>query len=99
IGSRPVAQLGDSLHDEALARYLTAFDPAFSRAREESEFEFILTLLRVRGLQDAGWDPFVSTREAIGAIRRLHEQVAPRDENFAVARHLQLWTYGHIVEA
>jgi hypothetical protein len=99
VGSRGRAQLGDSIHDEALVRYLTAFDPAFTRARDESEFEFILTLLRVRGVQDAGWDPFVSTREAIDAVRGLHERIAVRDENFAVARHLQLWTYGHIVEA
>jgi hypothetical protein len=96
---RADAQLGDSIHDEALVRYLTAFDLAFSRARQQCEFEFILTLLRVRGLQDAGWDPFASTREAIGGARRLHERIALRDESFAVARHLELWVYGHIVEA
>lgn len=96
---RAGAQLGDAIHDEALVRYLTAFDPAFRRARQQCEFEFILTLLRVRGLQGPGWDPFASTREAISAARRLHEQIAPRDENFSVARHMQLWVYGHIVEA
>jgi hypothetical protein len=41
-------------HDEAAPRYLTALDPAFTRARERSEFEFILTLLGVRSLADAG---------------------------------------------
>jgi hypothetical protein len=99
VGARHGAQVGDTLHDEALARYLTAFDPAFTRARQRSEFEFILTLLRIRGLQAAGWDPFATTRDAIEAIRQLHERIAPGEENLALARHLQLWIYGHIVEA
>ena len=33
---------------EALPRYLTALDRAFARAREASEFWFILALLRVK---------------------------------------------------
>ena len=51
---------------EALPRYLSAFDLAFTSAKERSECAFISTLLRVRGLQDAGWDPFGSSLQAIG---------------------------------
>lgn len=40
-GSRRGGELGDELHDQALVRYLNAFDPAFTRAREVCEFEFI----------------------------------------------------------
>lgn len=86
-------------HDGALPRYLTALDPVFTRAREQSEFECILTLLRVRGLQDAGWDAYQTTLRAIPAMIQLHESIAPEDANFEVARHLQLWVYGHIIEA
>jgi hypothetical protein len=86
-------------HDEAAPRYLTALDPVFERAREQSEFEFIYTLLRVRGLQAAGWDAYETTLRAITAMRKLHDEIAPADENFEAARHLQLWTYGHIIEA
>jgi hypothetical protein len=74
-------------HDEAAPRYLTALDPAFTRAREQSEFEFILTLLRVRGLADAGWDAYETTLRAIPAMTQLHESIAPGDENFEAARH------------
>lgn len=86
-------------HDEALPRYLTALDPAFTRTQEASEFEFILTLLRVRGMQDAGWDPYETTLRAVPAMTLLHESIGPDDANFETARHLQLWVYGHIVEA
>ena len=99
VGARRGAGLGDELHDQALVRYLTALDPAFTRSRETSEFEFILTLLRIRGAQAAGWDPFVSTRAAIEAVRGLGSRVGRRRESFAAGRHLQLWLYGHIVEA
>jgi hypothetical protein len=86
-------------HDEAAVRYLNGFDPVFAKARETSEFEFIFTLLRVSGLQGAGWDAYDSTLCAIKAARELHELIPAGDEHFEKARHLQLWTYGHIVEA
>lgn len=43
--------------DEAVPRYLNAFDPAFAKAEEVDEAEFVKALLRVRSMQDAGWDP------------------------------------------
>ena len=39
---------------EALLRYVTAFDLAFAKAKDRSEFGFILTLLRVRGFKTVG---------------------------------------------
>lgn len=36
-------------------------DGLFSRAREVDEFEYASTLLRVRGMEDYGWDPLVET--------------------------------------
>lgn len=86
-------------HDEAVVRYLDSFDPVFSRAQAASEFEFILALLRVAGVQGPGWDAYDSTRRAIAAVRELHRSLAAAPESFEKARHLQLWTYGHIVEA
>jgi hypothetical protein len=80
---------------EALPRYFTAFDLAFTRAKERSEYAFIETLLRVRGMQDAGWDPFETSLEAIGQMRAIHAQA----ESYLAKRHLELWLLGHIVEA
>lgn len=71
-------------YTDAFVRYLNALDPAFSRALEASEFDFLLALLRIRGMQDAGWDPYETTLEAIEVIRELHE----RTDGFIARRHL-----------
>lgn len=84
---------------EALPRYLTAFDPAFEGARAGSEFEFVATLLRVRGIQAPGWDPYETTLRAIPRLVALHSAMPDRPESFETSRHLQLWIWGHIVEA
>jgi hypothetical protein len=89
----------NEVHDEALPRYVTAFDGAVTKAEEACESEFVKALLHVGGVQDAGWDPYESTRRAIPAMIRLHEQVPEGPEHFETARHLQLWTYAHIIEA
>lgn len=80
---------------EALPRYLTALDPAFDRARARCEFQFLLTLFRIRGMQMVELDPYETTLRAIPALTRLHQKADDRE----AARHLELWIYGHIVEA
>jgi hypothetical protein len=80
---------------EALPRYLTMFDPAFTCAHDRCEFEFLLSLFRVRGVQGPGWDPYETTLRAIPALVKVHEQI----KELEPARHLQLWIYGHILEA
>jgi hypothetical protein len=88
-------------YDEALPRYLTAFDRAFTRAADTCESEFVKALVRVGGAQDAGWEPYETTLDAVPSIMKLHEEI-PDDtgwDDFYTARHLQLWVYGHIIEA
>src|SRR3954453_2811154 len=80
---------------DALPRYLTALDPVFERAQSKNEFEFILSLLAVRGLQDAGWSPYETSLAAIDSMVALHNETS----DFKTGRHLKLWIYGHIVEA
>lgn len=79
----------------ALPQYLTAFDSLARLAKSVDEAQSILALLGVRGMQDAGWDPYETTIQAIKAATRLHNEA---DDRLA-ARHLQLWIYGHILEA
>jgi hypothetical protein len=86
-------------YDEALPRYVTAFDRELSKAEEACESEFVKALIRVGGVQDAGWDPYESTLRAIPAMIALHEQLPNDSRHFETARHLQFWTYGHIIEA
>jgi hypothetical protein len=80
---------------EALPRYLTLLDQAFTQAKEASQFWFVLALLRVRGSQDSGWDPYETTVAGMEAIR----DHAATLTSFSLQRHLHLWTYGHLVEA
>src|SRR5262249_55543522 len=80
---------------EALPRYLTALDRAFSAARRQSEFEFLLSLFRVRGIQVPGWDPFDTTSRAIPALLAVQQTI----RDFDPPRHLHLWLYAHILEA
>jgi len=80
---------------EALPRYLTSLDPAFTRARERNEWEFLLCLLRITGSQDPGWDPFETTQWSIPRLVDVHNQI----QDDVTKRHLQLWIYGHILEA
>ena len=86
-------------YDEAVPRYLNALDPAFARAEEVDEAEFVKALLRVRSMQDAGWDPYETTLRAVPAMMQLHALIPEDDEWYETSRHLALWTYGHIVEA
>lgn len=58
---------------DALPRYLNIFDPLFERAQEADEFEFICSLLAIRGLESAGWDAYRSTLEAVEAMVQLHQ--------------------------
>jgi len=78
---------------EALELQLNALDPVFARAQATSDFEFILSLLRVRGLSFAP-DPYETTLRAIPLIEKILGQVDAEAE-----KHLALWMYGHIFEA
>jgi hypothetical protein len=80
---------------EALPRYLTILDTLFHRAQTAREFDFIHSLLGVRGLSDAGWDPWETTSELLGPV----EDVINEAKDFLVRRHLKLWVWGHVVEA
>lgn len=78
-----------------LAEYLTTFDELLHSAQAEDPFQFILSLLSVRGLEGPGWDAFENTERAIDGTVRLHNEATDR----TAAAHLRLSIYGHIVEA
>jgi hypothetical protein len=85
-----------AVYCDSLGSYLNIFDRAYSRALNKSEFELISLLIRVRhGMQDPGWDPFESTQATVRSVRRAIELV----DTYEAERTLQVWLYGHIVEA
>jgi hypothetical protein len=53
-----------------------------------------MCLLRVRGAQDAGLDPYETTLRAIPKIRGLWELA-----DTETRKHVGLWLYGHVLEA
>lgn len=88
-------KVANNTYSDTIIYYLNTFDALFEKAKQACEFEFILTLLRVKGLQGAGWDPFENTQEAFSCIWKLVGKI----RDFKTSRHLFLWLYGHIVEA
>ncbi len=79
---------------KSLILYLNCLDPLFDKAQTKCEFQFILTLLRNRGVQDAGWDAYENSVNTIDAIMRLKNKVSG-----SLRGNLSLWMYAHIVEA
>jgi len=80
---------------DCLIKYLNLLSVIFENAKKTSEFEFIFTLLRVRGMEGPGWDPYETTEE----VFELVSKVIDKAKNYKTQRHLALWLYGHIVEA
>lgn len=81
----------DSTGDMEAARI---FDDLFTRARESDEFEYACALLRVRGMEDYGWDPLTETAALFNDIGSLLE--APLND-YARLR-LGLLLYSHLTE-
>ena len=70
------------------------FDVLFARARERDEFECACTLLRVRGMEDAGWDPLLETAALFRDVGSLVE--APLNDYARI--RLGLLLYSHLTE-
>jgi len=77
-----------------LLKTMNSFQPIFETAKIKSEFEFIMVLLRIVGIQDVGWDAWENTIDVVKTISKLHQAA-----KFNASIHLQLWLYGHIIEA
>ena len=58
---------GDTNRDEVGAR----LRGLLQTAKAEDELEFACTLMRVRGMEDLGWDPFVETQQLVADLTNL----------------------------
>ncbi|WP_395378128.1 hypothetical protein [Marinicella sp. W31] len=74
---------------------LNNLDKIFHKARAACEFEFICTLLSIKGMQDAGWDPYQTTVSTVSEVL----DAANSLDNHLAQKNLQLWLYVHIMEA
>jgi hypothetical protein len=84
-----------ALYCDSLLSYLNILDDAYCRALNISEFELVSSLIRIRGMEGPGWDPFESTKLTVRSVRLATLSI----NSFEAERTLQLWLYGHIVEA
>lgn len=73
---------------------LVVLKPLFVKAQATDEVEFGCSLLRIRGIEDAGWDPLVESNALIKQILSFIQ--APLDERLKV--WLLLFLYCHVTE-
>jgi hypothetical protein len=66
----------------------------FQAAKDKEAFEFACTLLRVRGMEEAGWDPFVETYRLVTDLTAL--VAAPLAAHTKI--RLGLLLYSHLTE-
>lgn len=80
---------------DAFARRAGAvLDKLFKKAKASDEFEYVCALLRIRGMEAAGWDPLLETHELVADALGLLEAPLRRDTQVRLA----LLTYCHITE-
>lgn len=70
--------------------------PLFEKAKEADEYNFLLTLLRVKGVEDAGWDTLDTVRDVYKSHIEIREILIHRGMAHAFQA---LFTYGIIVDA
>ena len=69
-------------------------DELFVRAKNESEFEYVCALLRIRGIEDQGWDPLEETIQLFNDMINLIQ--APLRDSTRL--RIGLLAYCHITE-
>ena len=74
--------------------YLAILQPIFEKAREESEIDFILSLLAIRSVSDAGWDPYENTEDL---ANETHKQQGKFKRDLRL--NLNLWMYLQLIES
>ena len=72
----------------------TILNSLFLKAKSKDEFEYICALLRIRGVESAGWDPFVETQQLFNDMVALAQ--SPLQGNTQV--RILLFVYCHITE-
>lgn len=81
-------------YTSSLIKYLNCLDPLFRKAQEKSEFQFILSLLRFRGIMPSAHDPYENSLKTVDSIMDLQKKMKGTEK-----MNIFLWVYGHIIEA
>jgi len=84
----------DSSRHSADPDVIAILDSLFTRARAKDEFEYVCALLRIRGLEDAGWDPLEETQSLYRDLVGLMDGPLRDDTRL----RLGLLLYCHLIE-
>lgn len=82
---------------EYYQEYRRYLDHLFARARDTNGLQYVYTLLRVSGIQDGGWDPFVEAQEALIEFSKILQRNSKNGINKSSFR-LALLIYCHSIE-
>lgn len=80
-------------YGEFFKEYADIFEPMFKAAKGKSEFNLIMSLLAIRGMSDAGWEPFENTVDVADEVHRQQKKF-----KFNLRLNINLWAYVHMVE-
>jgi len=80
-------------YPQYLKEYRGIFEPLFKEAKRKSEFNLIMSLLAIRGMSDAGWEPFENTEDVFAEVYRQNG----RFKN-SLRFNILLWLYVHLIE-
>ena len=69
----------------------------FVNARDRQGIEYIYTLLRISGIEDGGWDPFVEAEEALNDLSKILRSISKKGITKSSLR-MALLIYCHSVE-
>lgn len=93
IGIKTDTSTKDTLRDE----YKNQFVELFNAAASKDTFEYICTLVRVGGMQDAGWDPAFEITKALEDFSQVATQ-ALSDGELEKYFRIAILTYCHALE-
>lgn len=87
----------ESLQDKYYEEYKKYFNHLFAKARDKGSLEYLYTLLRVSGVHDGGWDPFVEAEESLKDLSTVLRDLSKAGREKTCLR-LALLLYCHSIE-
>lgn len=83
--------------EDYYSEYKKYFEKLFLKAREKGGLDYIYTLLRVSGIEDGGWDPFMEAEESLSDLSEVLRDLSGKGREKTSLR-LALLLYCHSLE-
>jgi hypothetical protein len=86
-----------STQEDYYSEYKSYFIDLFLNAKEKGGLDYIYTLLRVSGIEDGGWDPFIEAEESLSDLSEVLRDLSNKGREKTSLR-LALLLYCHSIE-